>query len=67
MKELDEVAHVLIRRSKTYGKTYIVTNAAEGWVQLSAKRFLPKTLHELQNVQVISARTKFDKLYPGQY
>lgn len=67
MKELDEVAHVLIRKSKTYGKTYIVTNAAEGWVELSAKRFLPKTLLELKDVCVISARTKYDKLFPGQY
>jgi hypothetical protein len=67
MKELDEVAHALIRKSKKFGKTYIVTNAAEGWVELSAKRFMPKTLTELKGVQVISARTKFDKLYPGQY
>ncbi len=50
MNELDEVAHVLIRKSKKFGKTYIVTNAAEGWVELSAKRFLPKTLLELKDV-----------------
>ena len=43
MKELDEVAYQLLRESKQFGKTYIVTNAAEGWVELSSSRFLPKT------------------------
>ncbi len=43
MKELDEVAYQLLRESKQFGKTYIVTNAGEGWVELSSSRFLPKT------------------------
>jgi hypothetical protein len=24
-----------------YGKTFIITNAAEGWVQFSAAKFMP--------------------------
>ncbi len=48
--------------------TYIITNAAEGWVQMSAKRFLPRVYAELkQDVTIISARTKFEKLYPHDY
>jgi hypothetical protein len=42
MIELDEVAYKILQKSKEFGKTYIVTNAAEGWVELSARRFLPK-------------------------
>ena len=41
--ELDEVAWKILAESKKRGKTYIVTNAAEGWVELSARRFMPKT------------------------
>jgi hypothetical protein len=41
LQELDNVALQLIQKSKELGKVYIVTNAAEGWVELSAKRFLP--------------------------
>lgn len=47
MDELDNIAYKILRESKKYGKTYIVTNAAEGWVELSARRFLPKTNVEL--------------------
>jgi hypothetical protein len=68
MLELDEVAHKVLKLSKDFGKTYIVTNAAEGWVELSARRFLPKTFEELQkDIVIISARTKFEKLYPKNY
>jgi len=68
MLELDEVAHKVLKVSKDFGKTYIVTNAAEGWVELSARRFLPKTFEELQkDIVIISARTKFEKLYPKNY
>ena len=41
LEELDTAALSLIQQSKKLGKVYIVTNAAEGWVELSAKRFLP--------------------------
>jgi hypothetical protein len=65
MEELDEVAHQLLRESKQFGKTYIVTNADETWVELSASRFLPKTFTELKtDIVVISARTKYSTLYP---
>ena len=32
LNELDDVANELIAKSKQFGKVYIVTNAAEGWV-----------------------------------
>lgn len=58
----------MIQKSKEFGKTYIVTNAAEGWVELSARRFLPKVFKELKkDVVVISARTKYEALYPRNY
>jgi len=62
--ELDEIAWQILAESKRRGKTYIVTNAAEGWVELSARRFMPKTNEQLEGITVISARTKYEKLYP---
>jgi hypothetical protein len=41
------VADELMRKAKTFGKVYIVTNAAQGWVELSANRFLPKVYQTL--------------------
>ena len=46
----------------------IITNAAEGWVELSARRFMPKTAKALRrNVEIVSARTKFEKAFPRDY
>jgi len=68
LEELDRVALELIKKAKKLGKTYIVTNAAEGWVQLSANRFLPRVFQELKNdVEIISARTKYEDMYPKNY
>ena len=44
-----------------------MTNAAEGWVELSAKRFLPKVNMELPGIEIISARTRYESLYPRNY
>jgi hypothetical protein len=43
----------------------IITNAAEGWVELSAIRFLPKTYELLKTgIEIISARSKFESAFP---
>jgi hypothetical protein len=39
-----------------YGKTYIITNAGEGWVEYSAKKFLPSLVQILNKIEIISAR-----------
>lgn len=58
----------MIQQSKKLGKTYIVTNAAEGWVELSAKRFLPLVCKEIENdVEIISARARYEKLFPRNF
>jgi len=48
----------------------IITNAAEGWVELSANKFMPKTANFLRNnmdIDIISARTRYEKAFPRQY
>jgi hypothetical protein len=68
LQELDTVALSILQKSKQLGKVYIVTNASEGWVELSANRFLPKVALELQrDIQIISARTKYEAIYPRNF
>lgn len=64
---LDESASKLLLKSLSYGQTFIITNSAEGWVQCSGKLFLPKTYQVIieKNIQVISARTGYEDLFPG--
>ena len=49
------------------GKVYIITNAAEGWVEFSARKYMPSIYSLLSKIEIISARTKYEVLYPGNY
>ena len=65
LSNLDQIASALLTKSKTFGRVYIVTNATEGWVEISAARFLPKVREVIKNdVTIISARSNHSKLYP---
>lgn len=68
LDNLDLASLKLLQTAKPLGKIYIITNAAEGWVEMSSQRFLPLVAKELENdVTVISARTKYEKQFPHQY
>lgn len=47
------------------GDTYIITNAAPGWVEYSCERFYPSVKELLTKVKIISARGDYEALYPG--
>jgi hypothetical protein len=55
----------LLTKAKNQGHTYIVTNAASGWVEYSASLFFPKILNVLKDILIISARSWFDKEFPN--
>jgi len=48
--------------AKKLGMVFIITNAADGWVELSSSRFLPK-VHEVikSDVRIVSARSKYER------
>lgn len=47
------------------GDTYIVTNAAPGWVEYSTERFYPSVKKCLEKITIISARGDYEAKYPG--
>jgi hypothetical protein len=65
IKNLDVLVHSMLMKSIEKGTVYIITNAAPGWVEYSAKRFYPTAAQCLKDVNVISARGMFEKVYPG--
>ena len=68
LRPLDEMVSKLLEKAAAAGHVFIVTNAEEGWVQYSAKAFLPKTaaVIEEKNTTIISARTCYEGTYPGE-
>jgi hypothetical protein len=48
----------------TFGEVHIVTNAETGWVQLSAQKFLPGVVPLLDKVEVLSARSTYEGMFP---
>lgn len=56
-----------LEECQCHGQVMIVTNAETGWVELSAKRFIPRVLDALEKhgIEVLSARSTYEPEYPG--
>ena len=50
----------------TLFQVIIITNSDEGWVQFSAERYCPQLLPVVAKYRIVSARTRYEKFYPGQ-
>ena len=62
---LETVVASLITQAKVVGKTFIITNASEGWVQHSAAMCMPGLSPLLEDLPIISARAGFEASFPG--
>jgi hypothetical protein len=66
---MDKIADYAIKCLATaakYGEVIIITNSDEGWVQFSAERYIPKLIPIIEKYRIVSARTLYEKFYPGQ-
>jgi len=64
LKELELSVIGLLKLAMTFGDVHVVTNAETGWVQLSAKKFLPGVVPLLDQVKVLSARSTYETMFP---
>mmetsp|Transcript_63117 Transcript_63117/g.160188 ORF Transcript_63117/g.160188 Transcript_63117/m.160188 type:complete len:254 (+) Transcript_63117:146-907(+) len=46
--------------AKRHGKVVLVTNAEEGWIELSCAKFMPTLLPVLSDVKILSARSTYE-------
>eukprot|EP00930_Biecheleria_cincta_P017909 TRINITY_DN14110_c0_g1_i1.p1 TRINITY_DN14110_c0_g1~~TRINITY_DN14110_c0_g1_i1.p1 ORF type:complete len:482 (+),score=80.43 TRINITY_DN14110_c0_g1_i1:92-1537(+) len=56
----------LLILAKSLGETLIITNAVGSWVEQSAKDYLPSVLPFLADLEVISARQRYEMYFPDQ-
>jgi hypothetical protein len=64
LAELEASVISVISLAITYGTVHVITNAETGWVQLSAAKFLPGVVPWLSKVNVISARSTYESMFP---
>jgi hypothetical protein len=64
INKLQESVLKLLTIAISKGDVYIITNAGEGWVEFSAKKYYPKILDLLTKIEVISAREVYEKKFP---
>jgi hypothetical protein len=65
MLELECTAQAILETAMTLGETWIVTNGVESWVESSCKRYLPGLVPTIGNLQIFSARAKYEASHPG--
>jgi len=64
LRDIATVVRELLETASRFGRTFIITNAAEGWVQESAARWVPELLPVLRQVKIISARSSYESRFP---
>ena len=65
INNLDNLVFQLLSKIVEKGHVFIITNGAAGWVELSSKKFYPRTAEILSQVKIISARGLYEKRLPG--
>jgi hypothetical protein len=63
--ELEETVETVLLMAMSLGRTIIVTNAMESWIQETARRFMPRLLPLLERLLIVYARKKNERLWPG--
>ena len=64
INKLQDSVQKLLLLAVSKGDVYIITNADEGWVEFSAKKYYPKILDILEKIEVISAREVYGEAFP---
>ena len=65
ISKLEQAVLKILTEATEKGNVYIITNAGNGWVEYSANRFYPNIMPFLEKIKIISARSLYDKIYPG--
>jgi phosphoglycolate phosphatase-like HAD superfamily hydrolase len=66
MKKVEESAVKILRQATQAGRVLIITNAVDGWVEYSAKEYMPEILPVLRRVEVVSARHRYGSQFPDE-
>jgi hypothetical protein len=60
------VLHLLNRALLLTSRVCLLTNSDEGWIEISSRQFLPQLYFRLKEVEVLSARSIYEDIYPNK-
>lgn len=64
LKMLESAVLSLLNKAFLFGEVHFVTNGENGWVELSARKFLPRVYELLHRVTIVSARSTYQTRFP---
>ncbi|PXF41375.1 hypothetical protein BWQ96_08873 [Gracilariopsis chorda] len=66
LADLEDIVLKIVKEAMQYGIVKVITNAEQGWVELSGNRFMPRLTKFLQanSIKVVSARSTYEPDYP---
>lgn len=67
LRSIERAVVQLLEASQRVAHTFIVTNSVSGWVDYSAREYLPAVAPLLESVPIISARDRFEGKFPDDW
>lgn len=64
LEQMAERARLTLQMAMQIGKVVIVTNAEQGWIEMSCKTFMPSLVSLMKTVDIVSARSMYERLTP---
>jgi hypothetical protein len=65
LKLLESYVFDLITLALQHAEVHIITNAADGWIQISCQKYIPGVIPLLDKVTITSARSTYEKCFPN--
>eukprot|EP00177_Eucheuma_denticulatum_P005264 GFKZ01009580.1.p1 GENE.GFKZ01009580.1~~GFKZ01009580.1.p1 ORF type:complete len:241 (-),score=28.45 GFKZ01009580.1:746-1468(-) len=67
LAQLEAIVIKILEEAMSYGVVKVITNAEEGWVEMSGNRFMPRLTKFLKenDIKIVSARTTYEADIPG--
>ena len=66
MESIEFYVEEILIKSLSKGTVFIITNSSEGWVEACTYSFYPNLVPLLKKINIISARTLYEKKFPSK-
>ena len=64
IQEIESYVDEILNKALLNGTVFIITNSSDGWIQRSTKLYYPELIPTLNKINIISARSLYEKKFP---